>query len=128
MSALQIGPGLGVVEVGGIQGHDIGLPALMFGVTDGTVVGLVAVEALSGGDAGADLGMTGEALGRRDLARRLVAFGAFVAGLRGVRFAQGAGDLLGSADPGDDRDRGQDQEKTQAGERGERVSWPHNSH
>jgi len=123
MSALQIGPGLGVVEVGGIQGHDIGLPALMLGVTDGTVFGLVTVEALPGGDAGTDLGMAGEALGRRDLARGLMAFRAFgVAGLRGMRRAQGAGDLLEGADPGGDRDSGQGQEKTQAGERGDRVS------
>lgn len=123
MSALQIGPGLGVIEVGGIQGHDIGLPALMLGVTDGTVVGLVTVEARPGGDAGADLGMAREALGRRDLARGLMAFRAFgVAGLRGMRRAQGAGDLLEGADTGGERDRGQGQEKTQAGERGDRVS------
>jgi hypothetical protein len=95
----------------------------MFGVTDGTVVGLVAVEALSGGDAGADLGMTGEALGRRDLARGLMAGRApGVAGLYGMRLAQGAGDLLGRGDPGGGRDRRQGQDDGQPGERNDRGS------
>jgi hypothetical protein len=95
----------------------------MLGVTNGTVIGLVAVEARLGGDAGSDLGVAGETLGRRDLARGLMALRASgVAGLHGMRLAQGAGDLLDGADPGGDQDRGQGQEKAQAGERGDRIS------
>jgi hypothetical protein len=94
----------------------------MLGVADGALFGLVAVVARSGGDAGGDLGMAGEAFGGRDLSRGLVTGRApGVAGFGGVGLAQRAGDLLGGAYPGGDRESGQGQQDGQAGERCDRV-------
>jgi hypothetical protein len=69
MSAPEVGSGLGMVEVRGVQGNEVGLAALVFGVTYGAFFGLIAVVAGLGRDAGSDLGVAGEALGGRDLAR-----------------------------------------------------------
>src|SRR5665647_1801767 len=85
VGALDVGPGLGMVEIRRIQVQEVGLPALMLGVADAAVFGLVAVEAPLGGDACGDLGVAGQALGRTDLARGDVAGRAIAfAGLGGV--------------------------------------------
>ena len=69
MGALEVGPGFGMIEARWLEGDYVRLTALMFGVADGAVVGLVAVIALLGGDAGGDLGVTGEAFSGGHLAR-----------------------------------------------------------
>jgi hypothetical protein len=73
VGTLKLGAGLGVIETILLQWDDVRLPALVFGVADGAIVGLVAVISLFCGDAGGDLRVAGEALGRGHFPRGHVA-------------------------------------------------------
>ena len=122
VGALKVRAGLGVVEILGIEAQEVGLTALVFGVADAAVLGLVAVEAPMGGDPGGDLGVAGQTFGgarlaRGDMADRAIA----LAGRGGVGGAERAGHLLGGAGPASDRGEYQGQDQAQAGEREDRV-------
>lgn len=95
MGPFEVGAGLAVVEARGIEGDDGRLPALMLGVANGAVVGLVPVVPFLSGDPGGDLDMTGQApaggnFARCDMARRAVC----ISGLERVGRAQGIRDIL----------------------------------
>ena len=112
MGPLEAGAGLAMVESRGVEGDDGLLPALMLGVANGAVVGLVPMVPFLGGDPGGDLDMTDQALGGgyftgRDMARRAIG----IPGLGRVGGAQGTRGVLrtGPRAPDGSGGRGQGQ-------------------
>src|SRR5512136_908039 len=95
MGALKHGSGLAMIEVRGIERDDGLLAALMLGVADGAVLGLIPMVARPGGDPRGDLAMTSQAFDGSHLGRGGVASGAGgVSRLRGMGRAQGPRGLL----------------------------------
>jgi hypothetical protein len=114
MGSFEVGAGLAMVEARRIKGDDGRLPALMLGVADGAIVGLVPVVPFLSGDPGGDLDMTGQAFAggnfaRCDMARRAVG----IPGLGRVGRAQGIRDVLRSRSRAPNRSGGDshDQDK-----------------
>ena len=122
MGALEVRPGFGMVEARGLEGDDLRLAALMFGVADGAIVGFIAVIALLGGDARGDLRMAGQAFCGSHFPRGYMAGRALgFSRLGNVGRTQGPRHLLGARPPSGSG--GQCRGDGQGGEQDEETPW-----